>query len=75
MWAYYNGNAMSIYEIYTFETKEEAMKFVRLATNQNMKDYPNDPDMWSMIEDDDGIIFELPSAMTAEEAFKNWFSL
>ena len=73
MWGYYNGTAMSVSEIYIFETKEEAMRFVRLATNQNMKDYPDEPYMWSMLGEDDGMIFELLPPQSAEEAFAEWF--
>lgn len=73
MWAYYNGEAMGIEETYFFKTKEEVYRFVRMATQRNMEDYPDEPDMWSMIGEDVGIIFEIPPAQTAEEAFAEWF--
>lgn len=74
MWGYYNGEAMSVDETYWFETKEEAMRFVQLAMNRNMEEYPNDPYLWPMIDDEwGGVIFEASPTMTAEEAFAEWF--
>lgn len=72
MWAYYNCEAMGIMDIYTFETKEDATKFIRLATERYMKDYPNDPDMWTLLGE--GMyIFEIPAPMSAEETVAHWF--
>lgn len=73
MWAYYNGEAMSVDETYFFETKEEAYRFVQMATQRNMEDYPDEPYMWPMIDEDSGIIFEVLPTQTAEEAFAEWF--
>ena len=73
MWAYYNCEAMSVGETYFFETKEEAYRFLQMATQRNMEDYPDEPDMWPMISEDSGIIFEVLPMQTAEEAFAEWF--
>ena len=73
MWAYYNSEAMSVKETYFFETKEEAYRFIQMATQRNMEDYPDEPDMWSMIDEDSGMIFEICPVQTAEEAFAEWF--
>ena len=73
MWAYYNGEAMSVNETYFFETKEEACRFVQMTTQRNMEEYPDEPYMWSMIGEDVGMIFEVLSIQTAEEAFAKWF--
>ena len=74
MWAYYNCEAMGIRDIYTFETEEDAIKFVRLATERYMKDYPNEPDMWTLLDEDEGMyIFKIPAPMSAEETLAHWF--
>lgn len=73
MWCYYNDNAMGVSEAYFFETKEEALTFVQLATQRMMVEYPNDPDMWNMVGEDDGILFEISAFKTAKEAVADWF--
>lgn len=73
MWAYYNYEGVSVEETCFFETKEEACRFVQMATQRNMEEYPNEPAMWSMIGEDIGIIFEVPAVQTAEEALAKWF--
>ena len=72
MWGYYSEN-LSVSDIYVFETEDEAMKFVRLASNRNMEEYPNEPDMWPMLGEDEGMVFELLPVQTAEEAVAEWF--
>lgn len=73
MWGYYNYEAISVEEICFFETKEEAYRFIQMATQRNMKDYPDEPAMWPMIGEDIGTIFEVSPVQTAEEAFVKWF--
>lgn len=73
MWAYYNYEALSVEETCFFATKEEAYRFVQMATQRNMENYPDEPAMWSMVGEDIGIIFEVPPVQTAEEAFAQWF--
>lgn len=74
MWCYYNGEAMSVSEAYFFETKEEAMRFVQMATKRNMEEYPDEPIFWSILDKEDGgILFEVNSTITAEEAYEEWF--
>lgn len=72
MWGYHNSEAMGTAETYLFETKEDACKFVSMATQRNMEKYPDIPDLWPMIDGDCGIIFEI-SVKTPEEAFSDWF--
>lgn len=73
MWAYYNCEAMSVRELYVFETKEEAYEFVRMGMQKNMEEYPDDPDMWDMLGEDIGSVFELNAPMTPKEAYTVWF--
>ena len=73
MWAYYNYEALSVEETCFFATKEEAYRFVQMATQRNMENYPDEPAMWSMVGEDIGIIFEMPPIQTAEAAFAKWF--
>jgi hypothetical protein len=73
MWAYNDSDAMSVTETYFFETKEEAYRFIRMATQRNMEEYPDEPDMWPMIGENSGMIFEVSPIKTAEEAFAEWF--
>lgn len=70
MWAYSNIYT-GVDEITLFNTKEEAMEFIFLATQHNMEKYPNDPEMWNMLREE-GFLFEI-TPMTAQEAFKDWF--
>ena len=74
MWAYYNSEAMAVNELYIFKTKTEALKFAQMGTQRNMEEYPDEPEMWPMIENEwGGQIFKLSSPMTAEQAFAEWF--
>jgi hypothetical protein len=44
-----------------------------MATQRNMEEYPDEPDMWPMIGENSGMIFEVSPIQTAEEAFAEWF--
>lgn len=73
MWGFYNGNAMSINEIYWFETREELNRFIQLLFQRNVELYPNEPDMWNPVGEDDGIIIETFPVVSAEQAVSEWF--
>ena len=73
MWAYYNYEGMSVRKMYVFETKEEAYEFIHMGMRKNMEEYPYDPDMWDMLGEDIGTVFDLGNPMTAEQAYANWF--
>lgn len=75
MWGYYDSEAMdSVRDIYWFETREEAERFVKLATKRQIEEYPDEPETWdAFLEDRGGIIFEAFPIQTAEEAVAEWF--
>lgn len=75
MWGYYDYEAMnSIEDTLWFETKEEAVLFVKLATQRQMEEYPDEPEAWSaFLEDRGAIIFETSPTTTAKQAVADWF--
>ena len=75
MWGYYDYEAMNTVEdIIWFETREEAMAFVELATQRQKEEYPDEPETWdAFLEDRGGIIFEAFPIKTANEAVAEWF--
>ena len=36
MWGYYNGNAMSVSELYIFETKKETSTIIKSESNKEV---------------------------------------
>lgn len=75
MWGYYDYEAMNTVEdTIWFETKEEAILFVKLATQRQMEEYPDEPETWSaFLEDCGAIIFEASPTTTAKQAVAEWF--
>lgn len=75
MWGYYDSEAMnSIRDTLWFETKEEAMAFVELATQRQKEEYPDEPETWDAFSEDcGGIIFETFPVVSAEQAVSEWF--
>lgn len=75
MWGYYDSEAMdSVRDICWFETKEEAERFVKLATKRQIEEYPDEPETWdAFLEDRGGIIFETSPTTTAKQAVTDWF--
>ncbi len=76
MWAYHNSAGMALNEMFVFETEKELKDFLKKGTMRNMELYPDEPEEWSMLDDDDDysdvMIFEI-HCMTPNEAIKEWF--
>lgn len=77
MWIYRDSETMAFTESFLFDTKEEALTFICEATKKNMELYPEKPEFWKMLDDDDcewsdKQLFEI-SVTTAKQALKKYF--
>lgn len=70
MWGFYNG---TISETYWFETREELNRFIQLLFQRNKELYPNEPDMWNPVGEDDRIIIKTFPVVSAKQAVSEWF--
>lgn len=68
MWCFISRHGQE----YVFETKKEAVTFIREAALKNIERYPDEPEEWLPYEDVlEDSLFEL-KVVSVEEALENW---